>query len=136
MKTILTTLFSVSILATMAIAGPGCSGYKEVTLAEQKSHAHEVLVVEIDGMELFQLTNQEGKILFKIKNLFGEEVAQGLDKEQLAEQYTKVTKLSSKADFPRGRFPLPRRFPNPFRNSLQSGESYLLIILHDQPFQG
>ena len=65
MKTILTTLFSVSILATMAIAGPGCSGYKEVTLAEQKSHAHEVLVVEIDGMELFQLTNQEGKIFFK-----------------------------------------------------------------------
>ena len=59
MKTILTTLFSVSILATMAIAGPGCSGYKEVTLAEQKSHAHEVLVVEIEGMELFQLTNQE-----------------------------------------------------------------------------
>ena len=33
----LTTLFSVSILAAMAIAGPGCSGYKEVTLAEQKS---------------------------------------------------------------------------------------------------
>ena len=92
MKTILTTLFSVSILATMAIAGPGCRGYMEVTLAEQKSHAHEVLVVEIDGMELFQLTNQEGKIFFKIKNLFGEEVAQGLDKEQLAEQYPKVYK--------------------------------------------
>ena len=122
MKTILTTLFSVSILATMAIAGPGCSGYKEVTLAEQKSHAHEVLVVEIDGMELFQLTNQEGKIFFKIRNLFGEEVAQGLDKEQLAEQYPKVYKaLSSKADYPRGRFPLPRRFPNPFRNSFRSG---------------
>ena len=50
------------------------------------------LVVEIDGMELFQLTNQEGKIFFKIKNLFGEEVAQGLDKEQLAEQYPKVYK--------------------------------------------
>ena len=33
-------------------------------------------------MELFQLTNQEGKIFFKIRNLFGEEVAQGLDKEQ------------------------------------------------------
>ena len=92
MKTILTTLFSVSILATMAIAGPGCGGYKEVTLAEQKSHAHEVLVVEIDGMELFQITNQEGKIFFKIRNLFGEEVAQGLDKEQLAEQYPKVYK--------------------------------------------
>ena len=92
MKTILTTLFSVSILANMAIAGPGCSGYKEVTLAEQKSRAHEVLVVEIDGMELFQLTNQEGKIFFKIRNLFGEEVAQGLDKEQLAEQYPKVYK--------------------------------------------
>ena len=92
MKTILTTLFSVSILATMAIAGPGCSGYKEVTLAEQKSHAHEVLVVEIDGMELFQLTNQEGKIFFKIRNLFGEEVAQSLDKEQLAEQYPEVYK--------------------------------------------
>ena len=71
MKTILTTLFSVSILATMAIAGPGCSGYKEVTLAEQKSHAHEVLVVEIDGMELFQLTNQEGKIFFKISGAEG-----------------------------------------------------------------
>merc|ERR1711991_14286 len=41
-------------------------------------------------MELFQLTNQEGKIFFKIRNLFGEEVAQGLDKEQLAEQYPKV----------------------------------------------
>ena len=76
----------------MAIAGPGCSGYKEVTLAEQKSPAHEVLVVEIDGMELFQLTNQEGKIFFKVRNLFGEEVAQGLDKEQLAEQYPKVYK--------------------------------------------
>ena len=92
MKTIFMTLFSVSILATMAIAGPGCSGYKDVTLAEQKSQAHEVLVVEIDGMELFQLTNQEGKIFFKIRNLFGEEVVQGLDKEQLAEQYPKVYK--------------------------------------------
>ena len=92
MKTILTTLFSISILTTMAIAGPGCSACKEVTLAEQKSHAHEVLVVEIDGMELFQLTNQEGKIFFKIRNLFGEEVAQSLDKEQLAEQYPKVYK--------------------------------------------
>ena len=49
-------------------------------------------MVEIDGMELFQLTNQEGKIFFKIRNLFGEEVAQGLDKEQLAEQYPKVYK--------------------------------------------
>jgi len=29
----------------------------------------------------------------------------------------KFTKLSSKADFPRGRFPLPQQFPNPFRNS-------------------
>ena len=57
MKTILTTLFSVSILATMAIAGPGCSGYKEVTLAEQKSHAHEVLVVEIGGMEPVSYTH-------------------------------------------------------------------------------
>ena len=34
----------------------------------------------------------EGKIFFKIRNLFGEEVAQGLDKEQLAEQYPKVYK--------------------------------------------
>ena len=83
-------ILAVSYSLDKSFAGPGCSGYKEVTLAEQKSHAHEVLVVEIDGMELFQLTNQEGKIFFKIRNLFGEEVAQGLDKEQLAEQYPKV----------------------------------------------
>ena len=115
MKTILTTLFSVSILATMAIAGPGCSGYKEVTLAEQKSHAHEVLVVEIDGMELFQLTNQEGKIFFKIRNLFGEEVPRASTKNSLPSNIQKFTKLSSKADFLRGRFPIP------FRNSIQPG---------------
>ena len=111
MKTILTTLFSVSILATMAIAGPGCSGYKEVTLAEQKSHAHEVLVVEIDGMELFQLTNQEGKIFFKIRNLFGEEVAQSLDKEQLAEQYPKVYKALLESRFSAGQIPSAPKVP-------------------------
>jgi hypothetical protein len=43
-------------------------------------------------MELIQLTNEEGKVVFKIRNLFGEEVAQELDREQLAEQFPKVYK--------------------------------------------
>ena len=137
MKTILTTLFSVSILATMAIAGPGCSGYKEVTLAEQKSHAHEVLVVEIDGMELFQLTNQEGKIFFKIKESLRRRSGPGPRQRTACRAISQSLQSSPrKLIIPGGRFPLPRRFPNPFRNAFQSGEFYLLIILHDQPFQG
>ena len=63
-----------------------------MTFAEQNSSIQETLIVEVEGMELIQLTNEEGKVVFKIRNLFGEEVAQELDREQLAEQFPKVYK--------------------------------------------
>ena len=92
MKTLFITIFLMASMAASTLAGSGCEHYKEVTFAEQKSSIQETLIVEVEGMELIQLTNEEGKVLFKIRNLFGEEVAQELDREQLAEQFPKVYK--------------------------------------------
>lgn len=92
MKTLFITIFLMAFMAASTLAGSGCEHYKEVTFAEQKSSIQETLIVEVEGMELIQLTNEEGKVVFKIRNLFGEEVAQGLDREQLAEQFPKVYK--------------------------------------------
>ena len=92
MKTLFITIFLMHAMAASTLAGSGCEHYKEVTFAEQKSSIQETLIVEVEGMELIQLTNEEGKVLFKIRNLFGEEVAQGLDREQLEEQFPKVYK--------------------------------------------
>ena len=92
MKTLFITIFLMAAMAASTLAGSGCEHYKEVTFAEQKSSIQETLIVEVEGMELIQLTNEEGKVVFKIRNLFGEEVVQGLDREQLAEQFPKVYK--------------------------------------------
>ena len=92
MKTLFITIFLMASMAASTLAGSGCEHYQEVTFAEQKSSIQETLIVEVEGMKLIQLTNEEGKVLFKIRNLFGEEVAQGLDREQLAEQFPKVYK--------------------------------------------
>ena len=92
MKTLFITIFLMASIVASTLAGTGCEHYKEVTFAEQKSSIQETLIVEVEGMELIQLTNEDGKVLFKIRNLFGEEVAQELDREQLAEQFPKVYK--------------------------------------------
>ena len=76
----------------------GCSGsHEKVTLAEQSSDFIEVLVVRIDGMEVHQLTRVEGKVFFNILDVFGEDLAKGLDRNQLAEQFPEIFKALSKS---------------------------------------
>ena len=76
----------------------GYSGsHKEITLAEQSYDFIEVLVVRIDGMEVHQLTSEEGKIFFNILDVFREELAKGHDRDQLAEQFPEIFKALSKS---------------------------------------
>ena len=90
-------LFNVSSVYAWGLES-GCSGsHKEVTLAEQSSDFIEVLVVRIDGMEVHQLTSVEGKVFFNILDVFGEELANGLDRDQLAEQFPEIFKALSKS---------------------------------------
>ena len=90
-------LFTVSSVFAWDLES-GCSGsHKELTLAEQSSDVREVLVVLIDGMEVHQLTSEEGKVFFNIRDVFGEELAKGLDRDQLAEQFPEIFKALSKS---------------------------------------
>ena len=90
-------LFSVSSVFAWGLES-GCSGsYKEISLAEEKSDVREVRVVHIDGMEVHQLTSEEGKVFFSILDVFGEELAKGLDRNQLAEQFPEIFKALSKS---------------------------------------
>ena len=90
-------LFTVSSVFAWGLES-GCSGsHKEVTLAEQSSDFIEVLVVRIDGMEVHQLTSVGGKVFFNILDVFGEELAKGLDRDQLAEQFPEIFKALSKS---------------------------------------
>ena len=90
-------LFSVSSIFAWGLES-GCSGsHKEITLAGEKSNVREVLVVHIDGMEVHQLTNEEGDVLFNIRDIFGKELEKGLDRDQLAEQFPEIFKALSKS---------------------------------------
>ena len=90
-------LFTVSSVFSWGLES-GCIGsHKEVTLAEQSSDFIEVLVVNIDGMEVHQLTSVEGKVFFNILDVFGEELGKGLNWDQLAEQFPEIFKTLSKS---------------------------------------
>ena len=90
-------LFSVSSVFAWGLES-GCSGsYKEITLAGEKRNFREVFVVHIDGMEVHQLTSEEGKFFFNILDFFGKELAKGLDHDQLAEQFPEIFKALSKS---------------------------------------
>ena len=90
-------LFSLSSVFAWGLES-GCSGsQKEITLVEQSSDVREVLMVHIDGMEVHQLTSKEGKVFFNILDVFGEELAKGLDRDQLAEQFPEIFKSLSKS---------------------------------------
>ena len=48
-------------------------------------------------MEVHQLTSVEGKVFFNILDVFGEELAKGLDRDQLAKQFPEIFKALSKS---------------------------------------
>ena len=71
MKKLALTFLASSLIAGAAIAG-GCDYHQEVTMASNKP----VLMLQLDDMKLMKYTSSNGTILYIIKNVEGETVAE------------------------------------------------------------